>query len=50
MLARKTEWAEAGGDAYVGIGQRLFATDQNDYALMDMRELLIDAGGDASDE
>ncbi|RVT84588.1 virulence protein SciE type [Rhodobacteraceae bacterium CCMM004] len=38
-LARKTEWVDAGGESYVGIGQRLLATDQGDVALMDLRTL-----------
>lgn len=41
-LARATEWEDAGGETFVGIGQRLFATDQDDVALLDVRELVFD--------
>ena len=41
-LARKTEWDELPSGAYAGKGQRMFATDQGEYALMDIR--LIEVG------
>ena len=48
-LARKTDWADAGAETFVGLGQRLLATDQGDIALMDLRKLTIDqSGGDAA--
>lgn len=40
-LARATDWRDAGNDTYLGTGQRLFATDQDDIALLDIRELVI---------
>jgi type VI secretion system protein ImpE len=42
-LSRETQWIDAGSDTFVGLGQRLLATDQGDVALMDLRELVIDA-------
>jgi len=42
-LARRTEWREAPGGAFVGLGQRLFTTDAGDHALMDTRSITIDA-------
>jgi type VI secretion system protein ImpE len=42
-LARRTEWREAPGGAFVGIGQRLFTTDAGDHALMDVRTIVVDA-------
>lgn len=50
-LARATTWEDAGGETFVGVGQRLFATDAEDVALLDVRELTFDgaideAGGD----
>jgi len=39
LLAKKTHWQECGADEYFGQGQRLLATDNNDYALLDIREL-----------
>ena len=41
-LARATHWQDAGGETYVGIGQRLFAIGDEDIALLDMRELILD--------
>lgn len=38
MLARRTEWDEAGA----GMGQRMLATDGADYPLMDVRLIEID--------
>jgi type VI secretion system protein ImpE len=55
-LARATEWAEAGDgefDEARPLGQRMFTTDENDYALFDVRTLALDvetpAGGGAPD-
>lgn len=41
QLARKTEWEEISADSYRGCGQRMFTTDQNDYSLLDIREIKI---------
>jgi type VI secretion system protein ImpE len=40
-LARKTEWTELSDEAFIGFGQRLLSTNENDYALMDIREITI---------
>jgi type VI secretion system protein ImpE len=37
LLARRTEWAEAGPAAGNPLGQRMLATDAGEYALMDVR-------------
>ena len=42
-LARATEWTDAGAETFLGTGQRLFATDTGDIALMDLRVLRMDA-------
>ena len=42
MLARTTTWADAGGEAQIGTGQRLLATDTGDTAIMDLRSLVMD--------
>ncbi|NOQ76620.1 MAG: virulence protein SciE type [Methylococcaceae bacterium] len=39
QLARKTEWQEISAECYKGLGQRMLATDKNDYALLDIREI-----------
>lgn len=38
-LARHTDWSDQPGDVQFGLGQRLFATDTADYALMDTRTI-----------
>lgn len=42
-MARKTEWLELAEAASRGIGQRLLATDVQDYALMDVRKIQFNA-------
>jgi len=39
QLGKKTEWQQLADDVYAGIGQRMIATDQNDYALLDIRQI-----------
>jgi len=50
-LARRTDWLDAGGGAFRGVGQRLLATDQGDTGIMDLRRLVIgeDTGAEAGD-
>lgn len=43
QLARKTEWQQVSDQTYYGLGQRMLTTDQNDYPLLDVREILFDA-------
>ena len=43
-LARRTDW-----DGAAGLGQRMFASDSADYALMDVRSIEFDAAADAAD-
>jgi type VI secretion system protein ImpE len=40
-LARRTEWLEKGVDCYVGLGQRMLATDNGEYSLMDVRDVIL---------
>jgi type VI secretion system protein ImpE len=44
-LARRTEWREPRPGFFTGQGQRLFATEAGDLALLDLRE--ISFSGDA---
>lgn len=39
LLARKTEWVEMAEGWFHGVGQRMFSTDQKEYALLDVRLL-----------
>lgn len=38
-LARKTEWEEAGEEVFIGLGQRVFATDAADVPLLEVRSI-----------
>lgn len=49
-LARRTEWLEQGEDVYVGLGQRMLATDQGEYPLMDVRTISLDVPDQGSEE
>ncbi|SFO11843.1 type VI secretion system accessory protein TagJ [Nitrosospira briensis] len=46
LLARKTIWLEAAPDVYHGLGQRVFASDNGEISLMDIRQIMLgpDAG------
>jgi type VI secretion system protein ImpE len=41
-LATRTEWREQ-GDWFLGLGQRMLATDGGEYALMDVRRIELAA-------
>jgi type VI secretion system protein ImpE len=41
-MARKTEWVAAQDGATTGLGQRLLATDQGDYPLLEIRSIAFD--------
>ncbi len=41
-LARKTEWVERPGDTYLGLGQRMFATDIGEFSLLQTRQIDLD--------
>ncbi|MDS4031054.1 MAG: type VI secretion system accessory protein TagJ, partial [Candidatus Contendobacter sp.] len=43
QLGRKTEWLEGEGDACQGLGQRMLATDQGEYPLLDIRCIELNA-------
>lgn len=41
-LGRKTDWVALEGEAYAGLGQRILATDGEEYPLLQCREILLD--------
>ena len=45
-LARKTEWLEKAEEVYLGLGQRMLATNEEEFPLMAVREIRL--GPDAS--
>lgn len=44
-LSQRTDWAEGPGGTWLGVGQRLLATDQGEVPLMQARRLEIGKGG-----
>ena len=49
LLARRTEWIEEGASSSHGLGQRMWASDAGEYALMDVRVIEFDALPDVID-
>lgn len=49
QLARKTEWEDKGNGEYYGIGQRLFATENKEYSLLNTREICLNTSSEASE-
>jgi type VI secretion system protein ImpE len=48
-LARRTEWVDRGGDLFIGLGQRMLATDAGEFAIMDVRTIRFETAEEASD-
>jgi len=46
VMARGTEWTEVPGGSYFGLGQRLLATNDAEYALMDVRVIALSSPED----
>lgn len=42
ILGKKTLWTEAYKDVFFGQGQRMLATEKQDYPIMDVREIILD--------
>ncbi len=45
-MARATEWKELAPNSYAGLGQRMFATSDEDLALLDIRDLRLESATD----
>jgi type VI secretion system protein ImpE len=45
-LARKTDWNETATGTYLGLGQRMLATDAGEYSLMDVRTITLAPAGE----
>jgi type VI secretion system protein ImpE len=39
--ARRTDWRDLGADTWAGVGQRMLATDQGEYPLLDVRSIQL---------
>ena len=46
-LARRTEWVDQGAETYLGLGQRMIATDQVEIPLTETRKIVIESTDDA---
>lgn len=44
QLARRTDWQEPDSGHYIGLGQRMLATDAGEFAMMDLRTVELDGG------
>ena len=42
-LARRTDWVESEGELFLGLGQRMLTTDEDEYPLLDMRVITLGA-------
>ena len=49
-LGRKTDWRNAGDDFYIGLGQRMFSTDQGEYPLMEIRDVIFNVSDGSTQE
>jgi type VI secretion system protein ImpE len=45
-MARKTAWVNPSAETFLGLGQRMLATDASEYPLMDVREIRIQSTRD----
>jgi type VI secretion system protein ImpE len=48
VMGRATEWREVPGGGHAGVGQRLLATDQAEYGLLDVRKIQLEGVDDGS--
>lgn len=42
QMARKTDWIDQGDDLYLGLGQRMFTTDSDEYPILETRHITFD--------
>lgn len=49
-MGRKTDWRDYGDNLIVGMGQRMLATDQAEYPLLEIREVSLDHSGSQPEE
>lgn len=42
-LARRTDWADRGAELFIGLGQRMLATDAGEYPIMDARTIRLES-------
>ena len=47
-MARRTDWLEVAEGSYHGLGQRMFATDTDEYPLLEVRRLTLETAAAGS--
>ncbi|RMH10694.1 MAG: virulence protein SciE type [Planctomycetota bacterium] len=50
LLARKTEFVQVADDTYVGVGQRMWATDSGEFPILQTRQIELDQPGSSGAE
>lgn len=50
QLGRKTEWQDCGEETWLGLGQRMLATDQGEYSLLDIRQITLNVEEEPTEE
>lgn len=48
IMARSTQWQERAAETFLGLGQRVLATDAGEYPLMDVRLIELEAPAEES--
>ena len=48
-LARRTEWIDRGDELFIGMGQRMLATDAGEFPIMDVRTIRLETAEEAAD-
>lgn len=49
-LSRKTEWQNCGEDLFLGLGQKIWATDTDEYPIMDIRVIHFNTSNQTEEE
>ena len=49
VMARKTDWVDQGDELFLGLGQRMFTTDSDEYPILEVRHILFDNEVEQSD-
>lgn len=49
-MARRTEWRQLGEGSWAGAGQRMYASDQGEYPLLEARLIEFDAPADEAED
>jgi type VI secretion system protein ImpE len=40
-MGRRTDWRQVGDETYIGLGQKMWATDAGEYALLETRDIAL---------